>query len=115
MPYFDGRIGMLATEEGPRVMCGMGTGEEAARVPLRAGVGHGGGDLKLLGISSGSGARPTLEVWLAEGLRPPAETTPDGPLWISMERLLRLVSSGDLRHPRTLAALNVVPIKKLVS
>ncbi len=108
VPYHDGRVAMLATEDGPRIMCGLGTGEEAARVPLGAGIGHGGGDLKLLGISSGSGARPTLEVWLAEGPRPPAEASPDGPLWISLERLIRLVASGDLRHPRTLAALNVV-------
>jgi polyphosphate kinase len=108
VPFYDGRVAMLATEDGPRVMCGPGTGEEAARVPLRAGMGHGGGDLKLLGISSGSGARPTLEVWMAEGIRPPAEASPDGPLWISIERLLKLVGAGNLRHARTLAALNVV-------
>ena len=108
VPYHDGRVAMLSTGEGPRVMCGLGTGEEAARAPLRAGVGHGGGDLKLLGISSGSGTRPTLEVWLAEGLHPPEEPAPDEPIWISIEHLFRMVGGGTIRHPRTLAALNVV-------
>lgn len=108
VPYHDGRVAMISTEDGPRIMCGLGTGEEAARVPLRAGMGHGGGDLKLLGISSGSGARPTLEVWLAEGLAPADDGASEGPLWISIENLLRMVAGGNLRHPRTLAALNVV-------
>lgn len=108
VPYHDGRVAMLSTGEGLRVMCGLGTGEEAARAPLRAGLGHGGGDLKLLGISSGSGTRPTLEVWLAEGLRPSADGDEEGPLWVTIERLFHLVGGGTLRHPRTLAALNVV-------
>ncbi|MEN8374717.1 MAG: polyphosphate kinase 1 [Gemmatimonadota bacterium] len=113
LPYHDGRVALLETAEGLRVMCGLGTGEAAARLPLRAGMGRAGGALRLLGVSSGSGARPTVEVWVAEGIGGNADDAGEGSVWLPVEQVLGMVGGPALRHPRTLAALNVLARSEL--
>ncbi|MGH7483931.1 MAG: polyphosphate kinase 1, partial [Longimicrobiales bacterium] len=63
------------------------------------------GRVRLLGTSSGVGARPALEVWLVEEI---ASGDGDGIEWVALDELLARAGSPGLRDARTLAALHVL-------
>jgi polyphosphate kinase len=66
--------------------------------------------VRLLGTSGGLGARPALEVWLAEGvpLDHQAPETPDRLVWLDVQEALALAGSPVVREARTLTALHMM-------
>lgn len=107
VPLRDGRIGFLPRENGWTVPSGPGHGTSACRTVLRETLGRGAGRIRLLDRFAGAGARPAVEVWLADLSGTPADE--DRPLeWLEVERALDAAGSERLRDTTTLSALNAV-------
>ena len=102
---WNGRLGLISTEEGLRVPCGEGSGAAAARRVLARNLSEQVPRLRLLGTSAGGPTRPALEVWLTEDLSP--EAAADAVVWIAIPELIDAVVRGGLREARTLAAVEI--------
>ncbi|HYX81431.1 MAG TPA: hypothetical protein VE714_03495, partial [Gemmatimonadales bacterium] len=107
-----GRIGLRRAGAELRLPITKGSGEEACRAALRALVGGGEGQLRLLGVVPRSGDRAPLEVWTARRLH--RNSTPDSIQWFAPPELVARVGSPLLRDPATLAALTVAARSPLV-
>lgn len=100
-------IALFSTEEGLRIPTGQGWGEDACRQVLSACFGRSQGQLRRLGASSGIGARPALEVWLAERVVANENGRCTGELvWLPFEEVIRRVGSTELRDSATLTAIH---------
>ena len=85
-----------------------GSGEEACRNLLRAHLGTAEAKVQLIGTAAAAGARPLLEVWLADGLpQGVAEPGGDAVQWFTLTEIMSRVGSPLLRDARTLAGLAV--------
>ncbi len=107
--HHEGRVALLESEEALRIPTGEGWGEDACRQVLRARFGRAQGQVRRLGESAGLGARPALEVWLAERVfrDEPGEGEPAGLVWLPFEEVLRHVGSPRLRDAATLSAVHL--------
>ena len=107
-----GRLALQRTGADLRLPVQPGSGEAACRAALRALVGSGEGQIRLIGVVPASGERPASEVWVARRLRRSAD---GGALqWFTPADLLARVGSPVLRDPGTLAALTVAARSPLV-
>ena len=104
--YHRGRIALARERGGLGVPRGEGSGEPACRKVMGASLSERGGRLRLLGTNPGGPGRPSMEVWLAEGVKP--EDAHEAIVWVPLAEILTTVGSGAVREPRTLAALEVV-------
>jgi polyphosphate kinase len=107
----EGRIALVRDASGElRVPSGIGWGERSCLHVLSSVFGRAQGKVRVLGTSSGVGARPAVEVWLAEGVAPRRSdedsAQPDVEWW-APDALLELVGSHELRDTATLAALHM--------
>jgi len=107
-----GRIALCRSGAGYQIATGSGTGPDACRRALRSWFGRSRGRIRLLGTSPGSGSRPALEVWLAEGVDAGAVEGFDC-LWLPLRDVLAMAGTPELRDARTLAALHVVARSEL--
>lgn len=104
----DGEVALVREAEGLRIPTGRGWGEEACRQVLRACLGRAQGQVRRLGVSAGLGARPALEVWLAERVSRGEDAEPGTDLvWVPFEEVLRQVGSPELRDAATLTAVHL--------
>jgi polyphosphate kinase len=101
-----GRVGLFRAGAELRLPVQPGSGEAACRTALRALVGSGEGQLRLLGVVPRSGDRVPLEVWTARRLHRNSGGTASLQ-WFTPAELVARVGSPVLRDPGTLAALTV--------
>lgn len=103
-----GRLALHRERTSLRVPAGQGTGEEAARRVVRSCFGADGARLRLLGTAPGSGERPAVEVWLAEGATVAEEDAGCEIVRLPLDEVLSAIGSPALRDRETLAALHVL-------
>ena len=116
-----GRLALRRAGADLRLPMQPGSGEAACRAALRALLGSGEGQVRLIGVVPASGERPASEVWVARRLRR-SDGTGDGGgglgagdlQWFTPADLLARVGSPVLRDPGTLAALTVAARSPLV-
>ena len=118
-----GRLALRRAGPDLRLPMQPGSGEAACRAALRALLGSGEGQVRLIGVVPASGERPASEVWVARRLRR-SDGTGDGAgargggvgdlQWFTPADLLARVGSPVLRDPGTLAALTVAARSPLV-
>ena len=102
--YDRGRLALNPVDGKLLVPVGPGSGQDDCRKVLSNYFTRSYGRLRYLGIHSGSGTAPSVEIWLAEDVAKSDTKC----VWLRLEDLLEMIGSPQLRDAPTLAAIHAV-------
>lgn len=108
-----GRIALQRREDGLRLPCRPGSGEESCREVLRSFFESAEGQVLRLGVVPPAATHPAVEVWLGRRLRRRLSEG-SGLQWFAPAEIISRVGSPVLRDPVTLAALTVAARSQLL-